>query len=215
MGRVIETLVTEDVSRQRPGDIASPSASLSSHSMDSSQPLDISSTAIPLTTFPVRSETHTELDASEHQASSDQGQEQEPETVVEGSSSFSAHSKLAIDFLHKVAGADRQKGYTFETKELLDSLHQIVDAVKNLRLSPQSLFTPAQTLASAGDKGNMPDIQAAVGLIQKAQGMSNCFFYCRTLLMSTLFIPQLNTCCFIEPVREWLSCIGHHSNRLS
>ncbi|PKS12634.1 hypothetical protein jhhlp_000842 [Lomentospora prolificans] len=170
MGRAINTLIANDTLHQGPNDFASPTPSLSTHSIHSSCSLDGSSKAGPCPTLPVRSESQRECRPSDNQTDANSEPKNESEPVVEGSSSLSAHSSLAIDFLHKVAGADRQRGYTFETRELLDSLHNIVDAMKTLRQSPESLFTLALPSAPVGHEDcTMPPIQAAVAVIRKAQ----------------------------------------------
>ena len=91
---------------------------------------------------------------------------------MEGLSSLSANSTFAIDLMHRVAGADRERGYDFETRELLDRLQQIINAVKSNRMArPQSFPTgPPLTALTDQDCSTMPPIQAAVAVIQKAKG---------------------------------------------
>lgn len=99
-------------------------------------------------------------------------EERNDEGVVEGLSSLSANSTFAIDLMYRVAGADRERGYDFETRELLDRLQQIVNAVKSNRITRQQSFPPAPALTARTDQDcyTMPPIQAAVAVIQKAQG---------------------------------------------
>lgn len=96
------------------------------------------------------------------------------ERVVEGLSSLSANSKFAIDLMHRVAGADLEQGYNFETRDLLDRLQQIVGAVKGNRMTRRQSFTTALLSETSTDRDHqtMPPIQAAVAVIQKAQGTS-------------------------------------------
>ncbi|KAI1469858.1 uncharacterized protein F4812DRAFT_450270 [Daldinia caldariorum] len=100
-------------------------------------------------------------------------QEQEDEPVVEGLSSLSANSTFAVDRLRKVAGADREKGHNFDTRELLDKLHQIVNAIKHRELSPELLLPHALPPARSRDDFKMPPIEATVAVIRKGQEQRN------------------------------------------
>lgn len=166
MGHLINTFVEDDVSHSTSSTLASPTPSISSHS---SRLRDVTSKAATNTASPFLED---EYRSPNTEATAGSEQEYGMKRIAEGQSSLSAHSTLAIDFLRKVAGADRQRGHNFETRELLDSLHQISDAIKTQRLSPDGLLTLGRPSAPAGreDSSSMPPIQAAVPVIQKAQG---------------------------------------------
>ncbi|CAI6019922.1 unnamed protein product [Clonostachys chloroleuca] len=97
--------------------------------------------------------------------------ENEPSLVmVEGPTSLSAHSKMAIGFLDRVAVVDRERGYNFDTRELLDDLDQIVQAIK----APQAMSNcypdmGVQQLNQFPKACAMPPIEASVAAIRGAQ----------------------------------------------
>jgi hypothetical protein len=100
-------------------------------------------------------------------------------------SSFSAHSTHAIDFLHKVAEARCDHCDSNEIEELLDSMRDIVDAVKVRRQSTQSLFPLATPITTQHTPAKLPPIQVAVAVIRKAQSNPSqpssslpCNFFC-------------------------------------
>ena len=115
----------------------------------------------------------------------------------EGPSSFSAHSTLAIDFLHKVADADRDSVDNTEIGELLDSLHQIVDAVKVRRQSTESLFPFANHSCSVAHRSpaDLPPIQVAVAAIRKAQStVSTHLLHTKAPIMGSWLIKNVDVC---------------------
>ncbi|KAI9150764.1 putative transcriptional regulatory protein [Paramyrothecium foliicola] len=91
-------------------------------------------------------------------------------TVMEGLSSLSTHSMLAIGFLDQVASADRRKGHSFDTRELLDSLSQIVDAIKSHSTYAAGLFPLARSPALLKpETSTMPPIEVSVAAIRQAE----------------------------------------------
>jgi hypothetical protein len=101
--------------------------------------------------------------------------------MAEGPTSLSAHSKMAIGFLDRVAVVDRERGYNFDTRDLLDDLDQIVQAVK----APQTMSNcypdiDVQQLNQFPKACAMPPIEASVAAIRGAQ--RKCAFHPRSLL---------------------------------
>ncbi|OTB18177.1 hypothetical protein K445DRAFT_314986 [Daldinia sp. EC12] len=166
----INTLIAGNIPSQVLRGAGSPTPSPSSHSTRS-QPLLHTTTNNTGTTSSTQNECQQNFQfASDRRRVS---REQEDEPVVEGLSSLSANSTFAVDRLRKVAGADREKGHNFETRELLDKLHQIVNAIKHKQLSPELLLSHARPPARGNDDFKMPSIQATVAVIRKAQEQRN------------------------------------------
>lgn len=175
MDRSINQLVTDGSSRSRQitDELASTSPSTSNQSICSPQSIDdgLPTNSASKNNIPVRLASQHVTPSPATEASVPAGQNEGQGLVLEGGSSLTAHSTLAIDFLDKVVGADRRKGYNFETRELLDSLRQIVHATKAQPLHAESLFSFAQPSAPQRLKpSTMPPIQVAAAMIRKAEG---------------------------------------------
>ncbi|VUC26615.1 unnamed protein product [Clonostachys rosea] len=111
----------------------------------------------------------------------------EPSMVMaEGLTSLSAHSKMAIGFLDRVAVVDRERGYNFDTKDLLEDLDQIVQAIK----APQGIVncfpnTGGLQLNHFPKACSMPPIEASVAAIRGAQQSHHVtFLFIRAFLRS-------------------------------
>lgn len=169
MSQVLETLVADDTKSQRS------TASLEDANSPMSLPFSLSRTPVTndLTAqqdLPFPGGHSGRVSPAGHTPSSGSRQKEPKNNPNEGPSSFSAHSTLAIDFLHKVADAERDSVDNTEIRELLDSLHQIVDAVKVRRQSTESLFPLADHSAAQRSPADLPPIHVAVAAIRKAQG---------------------------------------------
>lgn len=116
------------------------------------------------------------------------------EVIIEGPTSLSAHSTMAIGFLDRVAGADSQRGcHDMETQELLDGLKQIVQAIKTQHTYASTSHEPGpkdncriairQPSDQNPDGCSMPPIQASVAAIRKAQGEQSNANDCRLLII--------------------------------
>lgn len=176
MGRCINKLVTDGDNRSRltTDELESPSPAASSRSVPSLQPMDNqlpSNSASQNNILPVRVASQHATPSPATGASFPTGQKEGEGLVLEGGSSLSAHSTLAIDFMDKVAGADRSKGYDIETRELLDSLRQIVHATKAQLPYAEGLFPFARLSAPLRPKpSTMPPIQVVAAVIRRAGG---------------------------------------------
>ncbi|KAH6949768.1 hypothetical protein BKA56DRAFT_606771 [Ilyonectria sp. MPI-CAGE-AT-0026] len=171
MSQVLETLVADGTKSRRS------TASLEDANSPMSLPFSLSRTPVTndLTAqqdlpFPGGGHSGRVFPAG-HTPSSGSRQKEPKNNPNEGPSSFSAHSTLAIDFLHKVADAEGDSVDNTEIRELLDSLHQIVDAVKVRRQSTESLFPLADHSAAQRSPADLPPIQVAVAAIRKAQDL--------------------------------------------
>lgn len=155
--------------RRTPDGTASPTHTAPTHGTSTPHSIDLSSTSDLAVRGRCPPDSQTISGRRETSA------EPADERVVEGLSSLSANSRFAIDLMHRVAGADREKGYNFETRELLNRLQQIVSAVKSNRMTQRQSCTPAPLLTARTDRDDrtMPPIQAAVAVIQKSQGTSH------------------------------------------
>jgi hypothetical protein len=175
MDRCISQLATDgnNRSRQITDELASSSPNTASRSVCSPQSID--------NQLPTNSASQNNLSvriASQHVtaspatgASFPTGQREGEGLVLEGGSSLSAHSTLAIDFLDRVAGADRRKGFDFETRELLDSLRQIVHVTKAQPPYAGGLFSFARPSAPLRPKpATMLPIKVAAAAIRSAEG---------------------------------------------
>ncbi|CAH0047733.1 unnamed protein product [Clonostachys solani] len=106
--------------------------------------------------------------------------------MAEGSTSLSAHSKMAMGFLDRVTVVDRERGYNFDTKDLLDDLDQIVQATK----APQAMSKcypdmGVQQLNQFPKACAMPPIEASVAAIRGAQQSRHVtFLFIQTFLRS-------------------------------
>ncbi|RGP68717.1 hypothetical protein FSPOR_5188 [Fusarium sporotrichioides] len=164
---VLENLVSEETRSQR-----------STASVESASPMSLhsSSTQMPRSnhltgqhdSHPQRDENSSLLPPSDN-TTDKQKHAQDKNNPIEGLSSFSAHSTLAIDLLHKVADAKFDDGDSNEIEELLASMREIVDAVKVRRHSAHSLFPLAAPNKTQRTPAELPPIQVVVTLIRKAQ----------------------------------------------
>lgn len=91
-------------------------------------------------------------------------EEDSEEKLVEGPSALSAHSNFAIDLVDRLAA--------FDTRELLDRLRRITDAIKAQRQVPDLLLPHPAPPVAATDfvKNRMPPIETAVAVLRAAQG---------------------------------------------
>lgn len=94
-------------------------------------------------------------------------------SVVEGDSSLTAHSTFANDLLHKVVG-QLEDPSRINMGDTLDTLRQLVDAMKQQPASHEMTYPNAQSLAlpaSAMLKGlELPPIQKSVKVLSLARG---------------------------------------------
>lgn len=88
--------------------------------------------------------------------------------VIEAESSLTAHSIFANEFLQNAVGTDSLQGASLEMRETLDSLHHIVDALKQQTPATEMIYTMANQTprpALAGIK--LPPIQKTVALVRR------------------------------------------------
>ncbi|SPJ72628.1 uncharacterized protein FTOL_02357 [Fusarium torulosum] len=174
MKRCISQLATDgnNRSRQITDELASSSPNASSHPVCSPQSIDnqLPTSSASQNNLPVRIASQHVTASPVTEASPSTGPKEGEGLVLEGGSSLSAHSTLAIDFLDRVAGADRRKGYEFETRELLDSLRQIVHVTKAQPPDAGGLFSFARPSAPLRPKpATMPPIKVAAAAIRSAE----------------------------------------------
>ncbi|KAI1808225.1 hypothetical protein F4811DRAFT_501589 [Daldinia bambusicola] len=184
----INTLVAGSIPSQVSRDAGSPTRSPSSRSTRS--PLSLHTTA---SNTGATTSSHNDCQQNFQFTSTHRRtrREQEDEPVVEGLSSLSANSTFAVDCLRKVAGADREKGHNFETRELLDKLHQIVNAIKHKEVSPELLLPHALPRERCRDDLKMPPIQATVAVIRKAQEQQNYMLRFLNVALQTESLSEL------------------------
>ena len=178
MGRFINTLVADGGSRspQITDELVPSSPDPSSRSICSPQSINNHVAAGPRSQniLPARMASRSTTASPAAQVSYSIGQKETDRMAMEGPSSLSAHSTMAIDFLDKVAGADRSSGYNIETRELLDSLRQIVHAIKTQSSFAEGLFLFARPSAPLKPHSStMPPIEAVVAAIRRAEGKSS------------------------------------------
>jgi hypothetical protein len=96
-----------------------------------------------------------------------------PAPVVEGDSSLTAHSTFANDVLHKVVGRLEDPSRIL-MGDTLDTLRQLVDAMKEQSASHEMAYPNAQSFAlpaSAMLKGlELPPIEKSVKVLSLARG---------------------------------------------
>lgn len=178
MSQVLESLVADVTNKSQPSTVSSDKA----HSPITGFPSG-SSLEAALNDFrahkglPCRIRDHSTTPASSGYAlgvgGAGSGRETDSsDSPLEGLSSLSAHSTQAIDIMHKVVDAECDGGDDTEIRELLHSLHQIVDAVKARRQPAESLFPLANpsSFRKQHTPADLPPIQVAVAVIRKAQG---------------------------------------------
>ena len=94
-------------------------------------------------------------------------------SVVEGDSSLTAHSTFANDVLHKVVG-QLEDPSRLQMGDTLDTLRQLVDAMKQQSASHEMAYPNAQSFAlpaSAMLKGlELPPIEKSVKVLSLARG---------------------------------------------
>ncbi|KAI9897476.1 hypothetical protein N3K66_007332 [Trichothecium roseum] len=107
-------------------------------------------------------------------------EEDSEENLVEGPSALSAHSNFAIDLVDRLAA--------FDTRELLDRLRRITDAIKAQRQVPDLLLPHPTPPVTAADfvKNRMPPIETAVAVLRAAQERTDASF----VFIHELLAPQ-------------------------
>ncbi|KAK7421359.1 hypothetical protein QQX98_002253 [Neonectria punicea] len=129
----------------------SPNSQLSVHSKDS--PQDRASQ-------PSASSTSTPFGHSVQPASDS--------PVIEAESSLVAHSVFANEFLQNAVGTDSLQGAGLEMRETLDSLHHIVDALKQQTPATEMVYTMANQTPRPTLPGiKLPPIQKTVALVRR------------------------------------------------
>ncbi|KAF5010763.1 hypothetical protein FDECE_3093 [Fusarium decemcellulare] len=90
--------------------------------------------------------------------------------VVEGESSLAAHGAFANEFLKNAVGTDSLQGASLELRETLDSLHHIVNSLKQQTVATEMHYPSARIAPRPSLKGSeMPPIQKAVALIRQCE----------------------------------------------
>lgn len=175
MDRCISQLATDGTNRahQTTDELAPSSSNTSNRSVCSPPSIDsrLPTNSATQNSLPVRIASQHVTASPAPEASLATGQQDGEGLVLEGGSSLSAHSTLAIDFLDRVAVEDRRKGHDFETRELLDSLRQIVHVTKAQPPHADGLFSFARPSAPVRpDSTTMPPIKLAAAAIRNAEG---------------------------------------------
>ncbi|ROT38994.1 fungal-specific transcription factor domain-containing protein [Sodiomyces alkalinus F11] len=95
-------------------------------------------------------------------------------SVIEGDSSLTAHSVFANEFLQKVVNTESLQDASLEMRETLDSLHHIVNALKQPTASSEMTYPNARRLPRPSSKhgSEMPPITKAVAMIRLAKSHS-------------------------------------------
>ncbi|KAF2218995.1 hypothetical protein BDZ85DRAFT_269360 [Elsinoe ampelina] len=88
---------------------------------------------------------------------------------VEGPTSLSAHSTMAMSFLDRVVVNDRQQGHDIDTRSLLHGLEQMVQAIRMHKVLTDEFSDMTRQTPSSDRRGSMPPIEASVAAIGKAQ----------------------------------------------
>ncbi|KAL4886138.1 hypothetical protein BJY04DRAFT_213673 [Aspergillus karnatakaensis] len=115
------------------------------------------------------------------------------EVTVEGQTSMTAHSSFAIDFVHRLVGSGEGTSANHEIGELLCTLRQIGDAFTN-RLPSSTLVRPS---TPAGRE--LPPLNAAVQILQRAQEGMDFFFSCISWLLSPRSLSDLCLKVYFSP----------------
>lgn len=188
MDRCISQLATDGNNRspQIIDELASASPNASNHSVYSSPSIDsqLPTNSATQNSLPVRIASQHATTSPATETSFPTGQKDGEGLVLEGGSSLSAHSTLAIDFLDRVAGEDRRKGHGFETQELLDSLRQIVHVTKAQPPHAEGLFSFARPSAPLQpEPATMPPIKVAAAAIRSAEGTFSHMSYSSPLCL--------------------------------
>ncbi|PNH38136.1 hypothetical protein VD0004_g8669 [Verticillium dahliae] len=89
--------------------------------------------------------------------------------VVEGDSSLAAHSVFANEFLQKVVNTGDLQGSGLELRETLNSLHHIVDALKQQTTTSEMAYPHGKpTSRPVFQTADLPPIKKAVALLRTA-----------------------------------------------
>ncbi|VUC25946.1 unnamed protein product, partial [Clonostachys rosea] len=91
--------------------------------------------------------------------------------IAEGPSSLSAHSAFAVDFLQRAASSDRENGFHFDTRELLESLGQIVDVLHKQPRFQEASSASAHRQERVGGGSNMPPMDVTAAVIRHGHSM--------------------------------------------
>jgi hypothetical protein len=93
--------------------------------------------------------------------------------VVEGHSSFTAHSVFGLDFIQSIVRSSQNAQECNDMSELLSTLRHMVALFKNQRSSSKNRLPFAQLKPTASIKNlEMPPLQTTFAIIQHAQGSS-------------------------------------------
>lgn len=94
-----------------------------------------------------------------------------PIIEAEAESSLAAHSIFAEDFLQNVIGSDSLQSADLEMRKSLDSLHCIVDALKQQTAGTEMVYTMANYVSRPTLSDiKLPPIQKTVALIHEFKG---------------------------------------------
>ncbi|KAF4963536.1 hypothetical protein FSARC_8473 [Fusarium sarcochroum] len=90
--------------------------------------------------------------------------------VIEGESSLAAHGEFANEFLKNAVGTESLQGASLELRETLDSLHHIVNSLKQQTAATEMSYPYARAVPRPPIKGHeLPPIQMAVALIRECE----------------------------------------------
>ncbi|KAJ4255400.1 hypothetical protein NW762_009395 [Fusarium torreyae] len=90
--------------------------------------------------------------------------------VIEGESSLAAHGEFANEFLKNAVGTESLQGASLELRETLDSLHHIVNSLKQQTAATEMSYPYARAVPRPPIKNNeLPPIQMAVTLIRECE----------------------------------------------
>ncbi|KAF5011950.1 hypothetical protein FDECE_1956 [Fusarium decemcellulare] len=168
MSRLVDTLVAGDSANPKTNESAntSPASTLvtprGNESPLAGPPPVETSTSRSITQQPEQTE-------NTHKASN--REQEECGVKGAGSSSLSAHSTFAVDFLHKIAGQDAASGHYFDTRELLGALGHVVDKLQNQRESLESVSRAPKEAAPLVPSpcGTLPPIEKSMTAVVKTQ----------------------------------------------
>ncbi|KAJ4024118.1 hypothetical protein NW766_000350 [Fusarium irregulare] len=89
--------------------------------------------------------------------------------VVEGESSLAAHGEFATEFMKNAVGTESLQGASLELRETLDSLHHIVNSLKQQTAATEMSYPYARSVPRPTFKNDLPPIQTAVALIRECE----------------------------------------------
>ncbi|KAJ3547328.1 hypothetical protein NM208_g1568 [Fusarium decemcellulare] len=197
MSRLLDTLVA--------GDSANPMTSASANSSPASAMVTPGGNETPLAgPSPVQTSTPRSIPQQRERGentceASNRGQE-ECGVKGGGSSSLSAHSTFAVDFLHRIAGQDAASGNYFDTRELLDALGHVVDKLQNQQESLESVSRATkEAVPVALQRDTLPPIEETMAMVVGAQAKQPLMlaFFRRLLHPQTL--PSLCLKVYFSP----------------